>query len=238
MQLAHPKVAAGVADHSRFKDDPIGRLHATMNAMWSIVFDERDQAQASLERVKDVHKRVRGTIKHGDVLQAGTPYDALDPDLLLWVHATLVDSAMVTYELFVSPFSQDDKSRYYDDSKKLARLFEIPGSKVPDSLQAFNAYMEETIAGDTISVGPAAWEAAEEILHPRPIFLKIVSPLSAFITAGLLPQRLRDAYGLAWNKKKETRLHLLAAIVRLLLPILPRSLRVVPQARAAEKSLA
>lgn len=236
MQLAHPKVASGVADHSRFKEDPIGRLHATMDTMWSIVFDERDQAQASLERVKNVHTRVRGTTKHGDVLPAGTPYDALDPDLLLWVHATLVDSAMVTYELFVSPLSQEDKSCYYDDSKKFARLFEIPGNKIPASLQSFNVYMEEMIGGNTISVGPAAREAAEEILHPRPFVLKMGGPLFAFITVGLLPPRLRDAYGLTWNSRKERRLRMLGTLVRSFLPFLPRLLRIVPQARTAEKS--
>jgi uncharacterized protein (DUF2236 family) len=238
MQLAHPKVASGVADHSRFKEDPMGRLHSTMNTMWSIVFDERARAQASLERVKDVHKRVRGTIKHGDALPAGTPYDALDPDLLLWVHATLVDSAMLTYDLFVSPLSKEDKAHYYSDSRMLGQLFEIPESKIPASLEAFNVYIEEMIGGNTISVDSVARDIAGEILHPRPLLLKIGGPLFAFITTGLLPQRLREAYGLAWDRKKERRLHALAALVRFLLPILPQSLRVVPQARAAQKSLA
>jgi len=238
MQLAHPKVASGVGDHSHFKEDPIGRLYATMNAMWSIVFDERDQAQASLERVKDVHKRVRGTIKHGDVLPGGTSYDALDPDLLLWVHATLIDSAILAYEFFVHPLSKQDKIQYYDESKRLAQLFEIPENKIPTSLEAFHAYIEEMIAGETISVSPTAREISREILHPRPLVLKIGGPLSAFITVGLLPQRLREAYGLTWNKRKERRLRVLAVLVRSLLPFVPQLLRVVPQARTAQKSLA
>ena len=106
MQLAHPKVAEGVADHSRFRQDPMGRLSQTMNAIWSIIFDEAPEAQASLQRVRQLHRRVRGTIKQGDVLPVGTPYDAQNSDLLLWVHATLVDSALVTYELFVGPIPE------------------------------------------------------------------------------------------------------------------------------------
>ncbi|TMA12144.1 MAG: DUF2236 domain-containing protein, partial [Deltaproteobacteria bacterium] len=105
MQLAHPKVAAGVADYSHFREDPLARLYRTMNTMWSIVFDQESEARASLGRVTDIHRRVQGLIQAGEPLPPGTPYDALDPALLLWVHATLVDSALLTYDLFVEPLS-------------------------------------------------------------------------------------------------------------------------------------
>ena len=122
MQLAHPKVAAGVAEHSHFKADPLGRLYRTMAAMWSIVFDEAPAARASLNQVKSVHRRIHGIISPSESLPFGTRYDALDIELLLWVHATLIDSAMVAYDIFVKRFTADEKSKYYDDSKKLARL--------------------------------------------------------------------------------------------------------------------
>src|SRR5262249_32261449 len=108
MQLAHPKVAAGVAKHSHFRDDPLGRLYRTMGAMWSIVFDEASKARASLEQVKNVHRRIHGIISPAESVSLGTPYDALDVKLLLWVHATLVDSAMVAYDLFVKRFAADE----------------------------------------------------------------------------------------------------------------------------------
>src|SRR5918992_2687512 len=85
MQLAHPKVAAGVAQHSRFQDNPLGRLHRTMSTMWSITFDETPEARAALERIKNVHRKVKGSISAEEPLAAGTPYDALDVQLLLWV---------------------------------------------------------------------------------------------------------------------------------------------------------
>lgn len=235
MQLAHPKVAQGVADHSRFRKDPLGRLYQTMNTMWSVIFDEIPEAEASLQRIDHTHGRVQGTVKQGDVLPAGTPYNARDPDLLLWVHATLVDSAIVTYELFVRPLSVQDKRQYYDETKRLALLLGVPESKIPASLEAFNDHMRAVIDADTITVGSTARAVAEEILYPRPFILKLGGPLSAFITIGLLPPKLRRAYGLTWNNGKERVLRLLARSVRGLLPFVPAVFRIVPHARAAQE---
>jgi uncharacterized protein (DUF2236 family) len=235
MQLAHPKVAAGVAEHSRFKDDPLGRLYRTMSTMWSIVFDETTLASAALERVKNVHRKVQGLIPPAELWPAGRTYDALDVELLLWVHATLIDSAMVAYDLFVKAFAADERSRYYDDSKKLAYLFEISHGLLPSSLNEFNGYMERMLTGGQVAVGPTARALAQEILYPRSWMLWPASPLFRLITAGLLPEPLRKAYGLGWNKQKEKRFSLTARLFRRLLPFVPGLLRIVPNARAAEK---
>src|SRR5262245_13195967 len=235
MQLAHPKVAAGVADHSHFNADPLGRLYRTMGAMWSIVFDEAPKARASLEQVKNVHRRIHGIIAPAESVPLGTPYDALDVKLLLWVHATLVDSAMVAYDLFVKRLAPDEKARYYDDSKNLAHLFEIPKTLVPASLADFDRYMDRMLGGNEITVGSTARELAKEILRPRPWVLKPAAPLFRLVTAGLLPERLRWAYGLGWNKRKEKMFRSFAKGVRGLLPVVPGPLRIVPNARATEK---
>lgn len=237
MQLAHPKVAAGVSDHSRFREDPLGRLHRTMDIMWSILFEELPKAEASLQAVNEVHRKVRGTIKEGEALPKGTTYDALDPDLLLWVHATLVESALLAYDLFVKPLSAHEKSQYYTETKKLAVLFGIPEAVVPASLEDFSNYMSEMMTGAKIAVGPTAHVLAREILHPRPLVLKIGGPLSSFVTVGLLPERLREAYRLRWNERREQAFRLLAKTIRQLLPLIPAVLRIVPHARAAEKRL-
>jgi len=237
MQLAHPKVAAGVADHSHFHEDPLGRLYRTMNTMWSIVFDQESEARASLERVTDIHKGVQGRIRSGEPLPQGTAYDALDPALLLWVHATLVDSALVTYDLFVEPLSSDEKVQYYDETKNLAFLFGVPGTIVPPSLEGFNTYMQQMLTGRAISVGATARSLAREILHPRPWILKIGGPLFSLITTGLLPTPLRDAYELRWNDRKARLFQIAARSIRRLLPVVPGPFRIVPHARAAERKL-
>ena len=234
MQLAHPKVAAGVADHSRFMADPLARLMRTMETMRSIVFDDLPRAQASLDRLEGVHRQVRGTVGQPDALPPGTPYSARDPELLLWVHATLVDSALATFGLFVKPLSVDERREYYRETKRLGILLGVPETKLPESFEEFGAYMKETIDSDAIAVGSTAIALSQAILHPRPLVLKPFAPLSALITAGLLPPKLRQAYGLVWNARRERILRLVAGSTRAALPLVPSVLRVVPRARAAE----
>ena len=235
MQLAHPKVAAGVAEHSHFKEDPLSRLHRTMSTMWSIVFDESPDAREALDRVKNVHRKVRGLIQPAEPLPAGTQYDAAEQELLLWVHATLIDSAMIAYDLFVHPLTTEEKLRYYEDTRRLAYLFEISKAVVPASLTDFNNYMERMVKGNAIAVGPTARSLAEEILRPRPWVLWPATPLFRLITAGLLPEKLRLAYGLEWNERREKIFVALAKLIRGSVPLVPKCLRIVPNARAAEK---
>jgi uncharacterized protein (DUF2236 family) len=237
MQLAHPKIAAGVAEHSNFRDDPLGRLYRTMSAMWSIVFDEAATARAALQRVNSVHAKVHGVVPASEPSHGGTAYDAFDQDLLLWVHATLIDSAIAAYELFVKPLRAEEKARYYADSKKLAQLFEIGDRIVPASLKGFTAYMEWMLAGPAIAVGPTAKSLARDILYPRPWVLRPAGPFFRLVTAGLLPERLRQDYGMVWNNRREKNFRLAAAGIRRLLPVVPRPLRIVANARRAERRL-
>lgn len=236
MQLAHPKVAAGVAEHSRFQEDPLARLYRTMSAMWSIVFDERSRAGAALKRVAGVHKRVHGVVSGGEPAFTGEPYNALDQELLLWVHATLIDSAIIAYHLFVTPMAQAERLAYYNDSKNLASLFGIRNEMIPASLEAFEAYMSRMLSGGTIAVGPTAKLLARDVLYPRPWIFRPGGPLFRFVTAGLLPERLRAAYDLSWSTRKETMLALLARLLRASLSLVPAPIRIVANARAAEKT--
>ncbi len=238
MQVAHPKVASAVAEHSDFTKDPLGRLHRTMNTMWSIVFDEMPAAQASLDRIKNVHQKVRGVVGQNESTFAGSRYDALDPELLLWVHATLIDSSMLAYDCLVKPLPSVDASRYYEESRLLARSFEIPESLVPKSLAEFQAYMNAMLAGNQILVGPAARSLAKDILYPPTPILKPAGPLLRLLTAGLLPPALREAFEMNWNNRREKVFKLVVRTVRKLLPLVPRPLRIVPQARAAERGAA
>ena len=238
MQLAHPKIAAGVADHSHFKQDPLGRLYRTMSTMWSITFGDSSEARLALNQVKNVHRQVHGEIKPAEPLPAGTPYDAFDEELLLWVHATLIDSAMLGYDLFVRPLTPLEKSRYYEDSKKLAELFEIRSAIVPSSLAEFCNYVECMLAGGAISVGPTARSLAEEILRPKPWILRPGAPWFRLVTAGLLPEGLRAGYGVNWSGREEKIFHWVTRVIRFLLPLVPKPLRIVPNARRAERLFA
>jgi uncharacterized protein (DUF2236 family) len=236
MQLAHPKVTAGVAQHSRFQDDPVGRLYRTMSRMWSIVFDDRAQARAALRQVEMVHRTVRGIVAADEPSHGGAAYSALDQELLLWVHATLIDSAMVAFDLFVAPLSAMDRKKYYDDSKKLAALFGIEEKSIPPSVEAFDTYMDHILASGQIIVGAEAKRLAHDVLYPRAWLLRPAAPGFRLVTGGLLPEKLRDGYGLQWNRTREKRLFRIARVIRLLLPLIPPILRIVPNARKNENA--
>jgi uncharacterized protein (DUF2236 family) len=235
MQIAHPKVAAGVAQHSQFQKDPFARLHRTMAAMWSIVFDSESQARAALEGIEKVHARVRGEVDPNEGSLAGTPYSANDQDLLLWVHATLIDSALAGYEQFVGPMTRRQKMTYYDDSKALARLFGIDEKLIPTALDDFEKYMQRMIAGHEITVGSTARTLGRDILYARPWVFKLAGPLFRLVTAGLLPAKLREGYGLKWSARRAKLLARFSRMVRFLLPLVPGVIRIAPNARAAEK---
>lgn len=236
MQLAHPKVAAGVAAHSRFQEDPLGRLYRTMSRMWSIVFDEESQASEALRQVEMVHKRVRGHVPVDEASHGGAAYDASDQDLLLWVHATLIDSAMVAYDLFVAPLNGPERADYYNDSKKLAALFGIREKNIPSSVEVFDDYMTDILANGGILPGLTARNLAVDVLYPSPWILKPGGPIFRLVTAGLLPVTLREEYGLKWNERKERTFLSLAKTIRLLVSVMPGLIRIVPNARTAEKT--
>src|SRR5687768_369072 len=138
LQVAHPLVAAGVAAHSGYRENPWKRLEGTMNAVWAIVFGTRAQADRAARRVRAMHGRVHGrTAEPMGPYPAGTPYSAMDPELLLWVHATLVDTALLVHAQWVRPLSEAEQAAYYEEMKVCARLFGTPDDVLPDSFPDF-----------------------------------------------------------------------------------------------------
>jgi uncharacterized protein (DUF2236 family) len=180
---------------------------------------------------------VRGLVSQKEPSFAGAGYDASDQELLLWVHATLIDSAMIAYDRFVAPLREADKIDYYNDSIKLARLFGIEGTIIPSGLAEFEAYMKQMLNGGVIAVGPTAKRLAQDVLYARPWIFKPAGPLFRFVTAGLLPEKLRRDYGLSWNERKAKMFSTLAAVIRAVRPLVPTPLRIVPHARKAERDL-
>lgn len=231
LQIAHPLVAAGVAEHSAFREDPWKRLEGTMNAVWSVVFGSRSQADRAAGRVRAMHRKVKGTLSEPmGPFPAGTPYSALDPELLLWVHATLVDSALLVHSQWVRPLSEAEQRAYYEDMKTCARLFGTPAEVIPPTLADFRAYFAAMLDGDEIWVTETAREIARAVLNPPlPLVLRPGMEAVKVVTASLMPPRLRRDYGLRWDPVRA------AALMgsrewtrRIAMPLLPRRLRTVP----------
>lgn len=217
MQIAHPKVAAGVDEHSDFRRHPIRRLRRTLLLTMAIVFGDRDTAAAAARAVNQVHARVRGD-----------GYHALDPDLLLWVHATLVDTALVTYETFVRRLSSQDRETFYQEMKLLGEMLGVPRDRFPARLADFAAYMESMIAGP-VQVGSRSYELSLQIRRPR---LRLMPGLALvpldIITAGLLPPRLRDQFRMPWGRGERRAFQMAVGALPRIVALTPPLLRVWP----------
>jgi uncharacterized protein (DUF2236 family) len=236
MQIAHPMVAAGVADHSNFQSDPLGRLERTMDITLGIVLGDRDHAEEVLRRFHRIHGRIKGQLRHdAGPFHAGTEYLAHDPALKLWVHATLIDTSLMVYQRFVRRLSPRDQHRYYQDSMLLARRFGIPERMIPASFEEFTVYMDEMVHGDALVVTETTRTIAREVLYPNVwIVPRSAGPVARFVTAGLLPEPLREAYGFKWSDGRQLLLDQFSRTMRLMLPFTPRSVRLVPQAGGGE----
>jgi uncharacterized protein (DUF2236 family) len=224
MQVAHPLVAAGVADHSDFQHDPLARLNRTMDLSLALTFGRPDEVRAAARQINRTHERVTG---------AG--YQALDPALLLWVHATLIDSALLTYRTFVRPLTAEDAETYYREAKPIGALLGIPARRYPPRMVDFKAYLGTMLAGP-VQPDDTGRRLAALVLRPpiRRVPGALFAPIEA-ITAGLLPEGLRRAYGLRWGRPSQALFRVARSALPRLLAATPESLRVVPPARAAER---
>ena len=215
MQVAHPLVAQGVAEHSDYRHDRLGRLLRTLRPMYAIVFGTPEEARAAARGVNAAHRPV-----------AGPGYRARDPNLLLWVHATLVDSARVAFERFVRPLGAEEAERYYEETKLLGRMLGVPPDTLPPDLPAFDAYLDAAIG--TLEVGDTARDIARELLRPVPPFGPLTY-LMRELTSGLLPAHIRGQYGFGWGPAREALLEGASRASRAVWPRLPAVLRRPPE---------
>jgi len=227
LQVAHPKVAAGVAEFSGFRQDPWGRLYRTLEVTLKIVFGDSETSQAAAEGLRRTHRRVAGRDDRSE------PYRALDPELLLWVHATLIDTSLTIYERYVAALTPRERGLYYEEMKTLGEAYAIPRSAMPDDFSAFRRYWGSMLAGE-LRVTETTREVADAVLRPH--LPRVAWPAIEAIrlaTTGALPQPLRDELGLDWGPGRERLLAGSQAAIRRLLPVLPALLRRFPPARAA-----
>jgi uncharacterized protein (DUF2236 family) len=218
MQLAHPQVAAGVADHSGFEADPFGRLRRTLEATYTIVYGTREEADLVTRRLWAIHERV-----------TGPGYRANDPQLLMWVHATLFDTALRLHARFLRPLSPGEAEQYYRESMIVAEALGVPRAIKPPDLASFHAYMDDMV--NSLVVSDTARRLADAVLHPRlPWVVEPGLALARELTAGLLPRPLREQFGLGWDRNRKAALQLASAASRQVLSRVPSVVRRAPVA--------
>jgi uncharacterized protein (DUF2236 family) len=240
LQVAHPLIAAGVAEHSDFRRDSLARLRATLHPTLTATFGDREQALGAAEAVGAVHRRVVGvTEADAGRFAPGTPYAAADPDLALWVHATLIHTAMLVYALLVRPLRAEERERYYAEAKPFAVLFGVPRSALPPTVQDFDRYVGAMVNGQDIAIGAEARAIARAVLHPPiPVALGPVGAAMRLFTAGLLPPPLRSGFGLAWGGPEQRAFGIIRTALRRTLRVVPARLRYWPHYRVARQRMA
>ena len=233
MQLAHPAVAAGVDQHSDFRLDPFARLRRTLTSSYAVAFGTASEAEAAIRRVNAIHATVRGTIA-----ESGAAYHATEPALLLWVHATLIDTALRVYDRYVTPLTAEEQQAYHAEARQIAISMGIPESSVPVTLAEMRGEMARMMADGTVRVDATARALAPYVRYPKRFPPRAVWDMAHLISDSVLPQPIRRGYGIPWSPAREVGMQRLAVVSRRVVPLLPPILRRAPQARRAERRVA
>ena len=228
MQIAHPLIAAGVVQHSTFRGGALQaavRLHHTVSAMLSLTFGGDERRAAAIERIKTIHTTVNGTLVRGTgQFPAGTRYSAEDPALLLWVHATLLDSTVDIYQRVVGPLSADELDLLCVESAPLLEALGGNRESTPRSWQALSGYMGSVYDSGALAVSEDARALGAAVLTPRAAGVPLpLGALHRLVAVGLLPAGLRAQYGFEWNPARARRFERTIAGLRVVRRLTPRA---------------
>jgi uncharacterized protein (DUF2236 family) len=229
MQAAHPVAWEGFYAQTASKDEPYERLHRTAQIVELVTFGPRAEAERATRRVRAMHRKVRGELHEAaGRFPAGTPFAADDPELLLWILATLVDSGMTVYQRYVRRLGVAEREALWQDYRVFGRMFGLPAAAMPASYGDFRRYMRRMLEGDDLHVTDDARTVAKQIVMrpPVPLPARPLLELANFVTVGLLPERIRRQYGFSWDPARGLVLFGHTEYARrLLVPFLPGRLR-------------
>jgi len=231
MHAAHPLVVAGARQTGFYERNPWKRLERTLQLQFTITFGTHDEALRAAERINRVHRDV-----HGIDAVTGLPFDAMDPDLLLWVHASLVDSSMLFEQLTVGKLDDQGRERFHQEQMVSAQLLGLSRDRIPPTVPELRHYIDVVVDSGILRVGSDAHAVADLIRHPpkevpwRPVLWQV-----AWWAFATLPPRLRELYGIRWSPFKQFRLRGSIGTMRAIRPLLPGKIREVVPARMAER---
>ena len=214
LQLANPAVGRGAAEHSDFANRPMERLRGTLTYVYVVAYGTDEERSRVARQVGRAHAPVRSDT-----------YDARDPELQLWVAATLYEGAVTMHDLVFGPLSAPDAQDLLDRSAAIATTLGVPRASWPATPEAFAAYWNERASH--LRVDDPARSVARALLHPRkaPLWFRLVLPSVRVLTAGLLSAELREAYELTFDEKRYDRT---VRMLRAVYPRLPCAIRHAP----------
>ncbi len=232
LQVAHPVVSAGVAEHSNFQEDPWGRLIRTLDYVNVSVFAGDVAAAEMGRRTREMHKRIKG------VMADGTRYHSLEPEPFAWVHATLVHSIIKVATRFGTRPTASERETLYQDWREIGEHIGVRPRDLPESYPEFHEYvrhmertalhptesvrtvlrtMKRPIGPDLPYVGERTWRLAR---WPASRGLRLV-------TIGLLGPAVRERLELPWSQADRLQFETVAALSRASGPLLPEAARQV-----------
>lgn len=232
LQLAHPAVAAGVHHHSGFRGSlsaGFRRMRSTVGAMLALTFGGTEEMIAAAAGINAIHDRVRGRVGEGT-------YTAHDPDLQRWVHATLLESIPLSYELLVGPLSASERDRYCEEAAIMEPLMGMPSGWLPRTSAQLDAYVRDMLGSGKLIVDDTSRALARALLYPpRWYVLWPVFRAMQVLTIGTLPASIRQAYGFEWRARDARAFARWTALLRISRRLLPSFAREWPMARRAER---
>lgn len=223
MQAAHPLVIAGARETGFYERNPWKRLERTLMLTYAITFGTREEAERAATRINDVHARI-----HGVDPVTGKEYDALDPKLLLWVHACLEESALLFESLTVGRLDAAGRQRFHEEQMTAAEMLKIPREMIPPTVPDLRRYVRGMVESGDLLITDGARSVEDIFRHPpRDADWKPVLRAVAWWAFGTLPPRLREMYGVRWNVTKQVALRANLELVRLTRPLLPPKFRYI-----------
>jgi uncharacterized protein (DUF2236 family) len=198
----------------------------------TITWGSRADADKATAAVRRIHATKRGTLPEAvGKFPAGTPWAADDPELLLWILATLTDSAWIVHRRYVRPLTRSERDAYWRDMQVMGRLFGMSASDMPDTSADLETYVRDMITSDVLHVSEQARELGIQVVlnPPVPLLARPLLELANFVTVGLLPEKIRRQYRLGWDPMRAATLRIGAEYARrLLVPALPGRVRYRP----------
>jgi len=241
MQACDPLAVVGFQRHSIIFDDPQTRLQRTDEWMSRIYFGAAAEAEEAGRVVQAMHRRVKGkTPADYGPIPKGTPYDATDPALGLWVLATLADSAVVYYERIFGRLSSEERERYWSEYREVGELLGLPPDSMPTTFEDLRDYVHGRLTDGSLWISGERREQAERMIFDPPFsgwtraaFTPVAETIR-LISVGLLPAEIRQLFGFSWDPGREALLRSALIQLRLGTRFWPDAVRLHPAARTAD----
>jgi uncharacterized protein (DUF2236 family) len=234
LQAAHPSLAAAAYGHSRYQDDFSGRARRTFAAVNTIIFGDLSRALGTARALRAMHARITGTIPNEvSPRRTGTPYSGVDPEVGLWVIATMIESSLHALDITGIRIPHRRLEAFVIESARLGLAFGVPAESMPKSVDAVRRHIERVVDGDVLEGGPAIRRLIGSILD-QPLLVRL--GLSG-LAPGLLPERVRDLLGLRWSRGSAARFKIAIRALGAAVSSLGPGVRFVPAFHRAEARL-